>query len=59
VERSQIRRILLIEGVRWRHPRSWAESTDPDFVPNEPGSSPSTPSHRRERRSSASTSSGQ
>jgi transposase len=56
VERSQIRRILLKEGVRWRHPRSWAESTDPEFVPKEPGSSASTPSHRRERRSSASTS---
>ncbi|WP_369127616.1 hypothetical protein [Nitrolancea hollandica] len=33
VERSQIRRILLQEGVRWRHPRTWAESTDPEFVP--------------------------
>ena len=53
VERSQIRRILLKEGIRWRHPRSWAESTDPAFVPKEPGSSPSTPSHQRERRSSA------
>jgi transposase len=58
IERSQIRRILLREGVRWRHPRSWAESTDPEFVPKEPGSSASTPSRRRERRSSASTSSG-
>jgi transposase len=58
VERSQIRRILLREGIRWRHPRSWAESTDPEFVPKEPGSLPSTPNHRRGRRSSASTSSG-
>jgi transposase len=33
VERSQVRRILLAEGVRWRRPRSWARSTDPDFVP--------------------------
>lgn len=57
VERSQIRRILLKEGVRWRHPRTWAESTDPEFVPKERGSSPSTPSRRRERRSFASTSS--
>src|SRR5947209_15655382 len=57
VERSQIRRILLKEGIRWRHPRSWAESTDPDFVPKERGSSPSTPSQRRERRSFASTNS--
>jgi transposase len=59
VERSQIRRILLREGVRWRHPRSWAESTDPEFVPKEPGSLPSTPSHQTGRRSSASTNSGQ
>ena len=57
VERSQIRRILLQEGVRWRHPRTWAESTDPEVVPKERGSSPSLPTRRRERRSSASTSS--
>ena len=56
IERSQIRRILLREGVRWRHPRSWAESTDPEFVPKERGSSASTPTHRKERRSSASMS---
>lgn len=59
VERSQIRRILLTEGIRWRHPRSWAESTDPEFVPKGRGSSPSTRSHRKERRSSASTNSDQ
>ena len=59
VERSQIRRVLLREGVRWRHPRSWAESTDPDFVPKERGSSASIPTRQRGRRSSASTSSGQ
>jgi transposase len=52
VERSQIRRILVKDGIRWRHPRSWAESTDPDFVPKGRGSSLSTPSPRRERRSS-------
>ena len=33
VERSQLRRILLAEGVRWRTTRSWATSVDPDFVP--------------------------
>jgi transposase len=33
VGRSQIRRILLLEGVRWRNTRPWAESTDPEFVP--------------------------
>jgi transposase len=56
VERSQVRRILLKEGIRWRHTRSWAESTDPDFVPKGHGSSPSTPTRQRERRSSPSTS---
>jgi transposase len=33
VGRSQVRRILLAEGARWRQPRSWAHSTDPEFVP--------------------------
>ncbi len=56
VERSQIRRILLKEGIRWRHPRSWAQSTDPEFVPKGRGSSLSTPTRQRERRSSPSTS---
>jgi transposase len=58
VERSQLRRILLQEGVRWRHPHTWVESPDPDFVPKGRGSSPSTRSHPRGRRSSASTNSG-
>jgi transposase len=42
VGRSQVRRILLAEGVRWRRTRSWATSTDPDFAPKGPRSSPST-----------------
>lgn len=42
VKRSQVRRILLAEGVRWRQVRSWAESSDPDFVPKEQRSSRST-----------------
>jgi transposase len=29
VGRSQVRRILKAEGVRWRYARSWAESEDP------------------------------
>ena len=33
VGRSQVRRILLAERVRWRRTRSWATSTDPEFVP--------------------------
>jgi transposase len=59
VARSQVRRILLREGVRWRKTHSWAESADPDFVPKERRSSDCIPTHRPGRRSSASTSSGQ
>jgi transposase len=33
VGRSQVRRILSREGARWRRPRAWATSTDPEFVP--------------------------
>ncbi|MPY32444.1 helix-turn-helix domain-containing protein [Streptomyces adustus] len=44
VGRSQVRRILLAEGVRWRRTRSWMRSKDPDFVPKGQGSSASTPS---------------
>lgn len=36
VKRSQIRRIYLREGVRWRHTHSWGDSSDPDFVPKAP-----------------------
>ena len=46
VERSQVRRILLDEGARWRHPRSWTASSDPEFVPKGPGSSTSIPTRR-------------
>jgi transposase len=42
VERSQVRRILLAEGVRWRQPRSWTSSNDPDFIPKGMRSSRST-----------------
>ena len=45
VGRSQLRRILLAEGVRWRRTRPWAQSPDPEFVPKDPGSSSSTPTH--------------
>ena len=34
--RSQIRRILLAEKVRWRRTRTWATSTDPEFAPKGP-----------------------
>ena len=43
VGRSQVRRILLAERVRWRRTRSWATSADPDFVPKGRRSSPATP----------------
>jgi transposase len=33
IGRSQVRRILLAGGVRWRRTRSWASSTDPEFGP--------------------------
>ncbi|MER5322527.1 helix-turn-helix domain-containing protein [Streptosporangium roseum] len=46
IARSQIRRILLKEKVRWRHTRSWSESTDPQFTPKGPNSSASTPTRR-------------
>jgi transposase len=50
VGRSQVRRILQAERVRWRRTRSWTTSTDPDFAPKGPRSSPSTPPRRRRRR---------
>jgi transposase len=46
VHRSQVRRILMAEKVRWRHTRSWAHSEDPDFVPKGRRSSSSTPTRR-------------
>jgi transposase len=47
VRRSQVRRILLAEKVRWRHTRSWASSDDADFAPKGRRSSRSTPTHQR------------
>ncbi|SNT35830.1 Transposase [Streptosporangium subroseum] len=43
IHRSQVRTILLAEGVRWRRTRSWITSKDSDFAPKERGSSASTP----------------
>jgi transposase len=51
VGRSQVRRILRAEGVRWRGVGTWAQSTDPDFAPKGRRSSPSTPSRLLGRRS--------
>jgi transposase len=58
VGRSQVRRILLAEKVRWRRTRSWASSTDPEFAPKGPRSWSSTPPRRRAPPSSAPMSSG-
>ncbi len=55
VKRSQIRTILLREGVRWRRTHSWGTSSDEDFVPKEPRSSATTPSLPKARRPSAPT----
>jgi transposase len=46
VGRSQVRRVLVAEGVRWRTVRSWSASGNPEFAPKEPLSSPSTPPRR-------------
>jgi transposase len=46
VGRSQVRRILLAEKVRWRRTRSWAASTDPEFAPKGPASWSSIPPRR-------------
>jgi transposase len=46
VKRSQVRRIFLAEGKRWRRTRSWAESRDGDFAPKGRPSSGSTPLRR-------------
>jgi len=58
VGRSQVRRILRREKVRWRSTHSWADSADPDLAPKGPKSSRSTSRRPRAGRSSPSTSSG-
>jgi transposase len=59
VKRSQIRTILLREGVRWRQTHSWGTPRDKNFVPKEQRSSATTPSRQRARRPSVPTNSGQ
>jgi len=47
VGRSQVRRILLAEKVRWRRTHSWTASADPGFAPNGSCSwGPARPYHR-------------
>ncbi|MBO0794333.1 MAG: helix-turn-helix domain-containing protein [Ktedonobacteraceae bacterium] len=55
VKRSQIRRICLREGVRWRHTHTWGTPRDKDFVPKEARSSATTSLSPRVRRPSAPT----
>jgi transposase len=55
VARSQVRRILRQERVRWRHTRLWASRKYPDFVPQGPASSAAPPTHHTEPPSSVST----
>jgi transposase len=57
IARSQVRRILQKEGIRWRRTHSWATSTDPAFAPKGRGSSRSTLIRRLARRSSVLTNS--
>jgi transposase len=59
VKRSQIRTILLREGVRWRETHSWGTPRDKEFVPKEQRSSPITPNRPRGRRPSAPMTEGQ
>jgi transposase len=47
IRRSQLRRILRAEGVRWRRTRSWGRSHDPEFAPKGRPSCSSTPARRR------------
>jgi len=32
IKRSQIRRLLHAEHIKWQQPRTWLESTDPEFA---------------------------
>ena len=47
IKRSQIRRLLQAEHIKWQKPRTWLESTDPDFAEKRGPSSDST--HNRLR----------
>jgi transposase len=47
VGRSQVRRILRAEKVRWRQTHSWATSTDPEFAPKGPASWSPAPPRRK------------
>ena len=42
IKRSQIRRLLKAEHVKWQRPRTWLASDDPDFAEKRGASSGST-----------------
>ncbi len=44
IKRSQIRRLLKAEHLKWQKPRTWLESPDPDFAEKRGPSLDSTPS---------------
>jgi transposase len=46
IKRSQIRRFLRAEHVKWQKPRTWLESDDPEFAEKRGPSSTSTPTRR-------------
>ncbi len=50
IKRSQIRRILKAEHIKWQKPRTWLESDDPEFAENRVPLSGSTPLHQRAAR---------
>lgn len=47
IKRSQIRRLLRAERVKWQKPRTWLESDDPEFAGKRGRSSSSTQSPRK------------
>jgi transposase len=53
IKRSQIRRVLQAEHIRWQKPRTWLQSDDPDFAGKGRRSPGSTPTRRPGARSSA------
>jgi transposase len=46
IKRSQIRRLLKAEHIKWQRPRTWLESDDPAFAEKRGVSSSSTPTHQ-------------
>jgi transposase len=47
IQRSQIRRILTAEHIKWQKSRTWLQSTDPDFAEKRGPSLGSIPNRRR------------